>query len=147
MSVKPMPLETVYGNEVKRAEPANPPKESVTPEFRNARRIQESLTSGLERKVLLRLAERMPAWVNSDHLTLLGFAATFLACASYVLARWNRAGLLLATLWKFSAAAAMQFLMQSAALQAPAAGSAANCLAATALAAGTRVIHRFFCHE
>ena len=30
MSVKQMPLETVYGNEVKRAEPANPPKQRVT---------------------------------------------------------------------------------------------------------------------
>ncbi|MFZ0636422.1 MAG: hypothetical protein WA755_18865 [Candidatus Acidiferrales bacterium] len=47
----------------------------------------------------------------------------------------------------FSAAAAMRFLMQSAALQALAAGSAVNCLAATALAAGTHAFHRFFCHE
>ena len=43
------------------------------------------------------LAERLPTWVNSDHLTLLGFAAMFLAGASYALARTTRAGLVLAT--------------------------------------------------
>ncbi|MFZ0737435.1 MAG: CDP-alcohol phosphatidyltransferase family protein [Candidatus Acidiferrales bacterium] len=94
MSVEQMPLETAYGNEVKRAEPANPPKQRVAAGFRNALRIQESLTAAPERKVLLWLAERMPAHVNSDHLTLLGFAATILAGASYAMARWNRAGLL-----------------------------------------------------
>jgi archaetidylinositol phosphate synthase len=67
-------------------------------EFENALRIQESATARLERKALLWLAARMPSWINSDHLTLLGFASMFLACASYALARWNRVGLLLATL-------------------------------------------------
>ena len=64
--------------------------------FRNATRIQESFTAAAEKKVLLWLAARMPARVNSDHLTLLGFAAMFFAGASYALARWNAAGLLLA---------------------------------------------------
>jgi archaetidylinositol phosphate synthase len=41
----------------------------------------------------------LPKWVNSDHLTLLGFAAMFLAGASYAFARTNRAGLVLATLF------------------------------------------------
>ena len=35
----------------------------------------------------------MPARINSDHLTLLGFAAQFLAGVSYAVARWNRAAL------------------------------------------------------
>jgi phosphatidylglycerophosphate synthase len=65
--------------------------------FRDALRLQESLTASLERRALAWLAARIPAWVNSDHLTLLGFAAMFLAGASYALARWNRAGLILAT--------------------------------------------------
>lgn len=64
--------------------------------FRNAARIQESFTAAAERKVLLWLAARLPARVNSDPLTLLGFAAMFFAGASYALARWNAAGLLLA---------------------------------------------------
>lgn len=65
--------------------------------FRDAKRIQQSITSRWERKVLLWLAARIPARVNSDHLTLLGFAAMALAGGSYAWARWNRAGLLLAT--------------------------------------------------
>ena len=72
--------------------------EKNTPWFKDAKRIQESITSGWERKALLWLAARIPARVNSDHLTLLGFVAMLLAGASYAWARWNRAGLLLATL-------------------------------------------------
>ncbi|MBZ5644167.1 MAG: CDP-alcohol phosphatidyltransferase family protein [Acidobacteriia bacterium] len=67
--------------------------------FKNAPRLQESFTAQAERKILLWLAARMPAWVNSDHLTMAGFAAMFLAGASYALARTNRAGLVLATLF------------------------------------------------
>ena len=73
-----------------------PPQSRLS--FKDANRIQESITSGLERKALLWLAVRMPSRINSDHLTLLGFAAMFLAGASYVVARWNPVGLLLATL-------------------------------------------------
>jgi archaetidylinositol phosphate synthase len=43
------------------------------------------------------LAARMPRWVTSDQLTLLGFVAMFLAGASYFLSRWHPIGLLLAT--------------------------------------------------
>ena len=73
----------------------NSRQERLAP-FRNAARIQESFTAAVERKALLWLAARMPARVNSDHLTLLGFTAMFFAGASYALARWNAAGLLLA---------------------------------------------------
>ncbi|MGO9642788.1 MAG: CDP-alcohol phosphatidyltransferase family protein [Candidatus Acidiferrales bacterium] len=66
--------------------------------FRDATRVQQSFSAGIERRVLASLAARMPAWVESDHLTLLGFAAMFAAGASYAVARWNRNGLLLATL-------------------------------------------------
>jgi phosphatidylglycerophosphate synthase len=75
------------------------PAETGALSFKDASRIQESITSGPERKALLWLAAHMPAWVNSDHLTLLGFVAMFLAGASYFLARWNPVGLLLATLF------------------------------------------------
>jgi archaetidylinositol phosphate synthase len=71
----------------------NPPSQ-----FHAAPRIQEAVTANLEKKALLWLAARIPSWINSDHLTLLGFAAMWLACASYILARHNRVGLLLATL-------------------------------------------------
>jgi archaetidylinositol phosphate synthase len=66
--------------------------------FRDAVRLQESFTAPCERKALAWLAARLPLWVHSDHLTLLGFIAMFLAGASYALARWNRVGLILATL-------------------------------------------------
>jgi len=65
--------------------------------FKNARRDQTSVTSGLERKVLTWLARGTPTCVNSDHLTLLGFVSMFLVGASYALARWNPLGLILAT--------------------------------------------------
>jgi phosphatidylglycerophosphate synthase len=40
------------------------------------------------------MAERTPRSINSDHLTLLGFAAQVMAGVSYALARWNRYWLL-----------------------------------------------------
>ena len=67
--------------------------------FQDAIRIQESLTSGVERKILLWLAARIPSRIGPDHLTCLGFAAMLLAGASYAWARWHRAGLLLATVF------------------------------------------------
>ena len=67
------------------------------PQFTSAQRVQQSLSSGVEKKVLLWLAARTPAGINSDHLTLLGFAAQFLAGVSYAMARWNRYALLAAT--------------------------------------------------
>jgi archaetidylinositol phosphate synthase len=67
--------------------------------FKDATRVQESFAAPLERRVLAWLAVRLPAWVNSDHLTLLGFAAMFLAGASYAFARVDRAGFLLASVF------------------------------------------------
>src|ERR1700730_17835918 len=65
--------------------------------FKNAARLQNSLTAATERKALLWLAARLSPSVNSDHLTVLGFVAMFLAGCSYALARWHPWGLLLAT--------------------------------------------------
>src|SRR5262245_49375938 len=36
-------------------------------------REQNSVLTPVEKRVLIWLARRMPAWINSDHLTLLGF--------------------------------------------------------------------------
>ena len=44
----------------------------------------------LEKKALCWLADHMPARVNSDHLTLLGLVAMFMAGGAFWLARWNR---------------------------------------------------------
>ncbi len=65
--------------------------------FQHARRDQNAVSAGLERRLLVWLAERTPSRVNSDHLTLLGFGASFLTGLAYFLARWNSSGLLAAT--------------------------------------------------
>src|SRR6476659_11261807 len=59
--------------------------------FRDAERKQLSMLAAVEKKTLIWLAHRMPAWVNSDHLTLLGFAGMFLAGLFYYLTRYSPA--------------------------------------------------------
>jgi len=51
--------------------------------FKDARREQTSLLAPLERAALRGLARRMPARVNSDHLSLLGLLAMLLAGVFY----------------------------------------------------------------
>jgi archaetidylinositol phosphate synthase len=53
------------------------------------RRLQDSFLAKGERRVLIFIAERLPASINSDHLTILGFAAQIVTGLSYVLARAN----------------------------------------------------------
>lgn len=67
--------------------------------FKDALRLQESFTAAAERKVLAWLATRLPIWINSDHLTLLGFVSMFFAGASYAFAHVHGSALLLATLF------------------------------------------------
>jgi phosphatidylglycerophosphate synthase len=54
------------------------------------------LLAAAEKRVLLWIAERMPAWVNSDHLTVIGFAAQIATGICYALAAWDRRLLLAA---------------------------------------------------
>lgn len=68
-------------------------------EFKPAARIQVSLLAPVEKRALLWLAERLPRWVNSDHLTVLGLVAMLGAGLSYWLAAWNRYALLLVVVW------------------------------------------------
>src|SRR6478672_6545376 len=84
-----------YSPEVMLAEPAVPldTEHRKLPTFKNAVRVQESFLARAEKAALLWLAARMPAWVNSDHLTLLGLFALVAAGATYWLARWNRSWL------------------------------------------------------
>ena len=67
--------------------------------FKDAKRVQQSILAGPEKKILVWLAERTPERINSDHFTLLGFVSMLLAGASYFLARRYPAALLLATLF------------------------------------------------
>jgi len=68
-------------------------------EFRHAARAQDSVLTAAEKATLKWLAARMPRWVNSDHLTLLGFAGMLLAGASYWLVAYDRRALLLVCVW------------------------------------------------
>jgi archaetidylinositol phosphate synthase len=62
--------------------------------FRNAQRINRSLTAAIEKRALQWMAERAPKWVTSDQLTLLGLTAQVGAGVCYALARYNRNALL-----------------------------------------------------
>jgi phosphatidylglycerophosphate synthase len=64
------------------------------PTFRDAERKQLSMLAVAEKKTLVWLAQRMPAWVNSDHLTLLGFLSMLAAGLCYWAASWDRRALL-----------------------------------------------------
>jgi archaetidylinositol phosphate synthase len=64
--------------------------------FRQATRVHGSFLAAAEKRALVGMAERMPAWVNSDHLTVLGFAAQIATGVCYALAAWDRLMLLAA---------------------------------------------------
>ena len=61
----------------------------MTEEKKQARRIQTSILSAGEKKVLTWLAQRMPAWVTSDMLTLLGFIGACIIATGYALSNLN----------------------------------------------------------
>jgi archaetidylinositol phosphate synthase len=89
--------QTVTTSLAARTIPAQKSQKSIP--FKDALRFQQSFTAVAERKALAWLAARIPSCVNSDHLTLIGFLAMFLAGASYAFARTHRTGLILATLF------------------------------------------------
>ncbi len=64
--------------------------------FRQATRVHGSLLAVAEKRALVWMAERLPGWVNSDHLTLLGFAAQIATGVCYALAVHDRRMLLAA---------------------------------------------------
>lgn len=67
--------------------------------FSEATRKSDSFLYAIERTCLIWLADRMPPWVNSDHLTLLGLLAMALTGVSYWLAQTNRLALISAIVW------------------------------------------------
>ncbi len=68
---------------------------TAAPEFQNAKRQHTSFLASAEKRALVWIAERLPAGVNSDHLTTLGFVALFLAGAAYWYASIHALSLLL----------------------------------------------------
>jgi archaetidylinositol phosphate synthase len=71
-------------------------KDDVT--FNAARRVNQALTAALEKRALQWMAQRLPEWVSSDQLTVLGLAAQIGAGVCYALSRYNRFALLLVIL-------------------------------------------------
>lgn len=65
-------------------------------EKHQAKRIQTSILNPYEKKVLVYLAERMPAWVTSDMLTLVGFFGALIVAAGYALSNLSLSWLWLA---------------------------------------------------
>jgi phosphatidylglycerophosphate synthase len=63
------------------------PIKNVGITFKPAARRQESLLTPLEKKALIGMARRLPRWVHSDHLTLLGLMGMALAGACYFYSR------------------------------------------------------------
>lgn len=53
------------------------------------------ITANIEKRVLIWLAERLPQWVTSDQLTLLGLFAMLMAGLSYWAAQWDERALFL----------------------------------------------------
>jgi len=64
--------------------------------FKDHFRLNQGLTAAAEKRLLVRIAERMPARINSDHLTALGFAGMLLTGVSLWATKLHPAGLLLA---------------------------------------------------
>jgi phosphatidylglycerophosphate synthase len=58
-------------------------------------RVLTGVTATIEKRVLIWLAERLPEWVTSDQLTLLGFFAMLMAGLSYWAAQWDERALFL----------------------------------------------------
>jgi phosphatidylglycerophosphate synthase len=56
---------------------------------KQAYRIQTSILNPFEKKVLVYLAERMPAWVTSDMLTFVGFIGAVIVATGYALSNLN----------------------------------------------------------
>lgn len=59
---------------------------STAPGSTSHTRVHHSLTAAVEKRALVWMAERMPAWLNSDHLSALGFLAMAGVGASFWLA-------------------------------------------------------------
>jgi phosphatidylglycerophosphate synthase len=61
--------------------------------FQEAFRLHTAVTASAEKNLLIAMARRLPRWINSDHLTGLGFLALLGAGASYWYASCNEIGL------------------------------------------------------
>lgn len=54
-------------------------------QVKQATRIQTSVLNGIEKKVLVKMANHLPSWVTSDMLTLIGVFGALLTGTGFVL--------------------------------------------------------------
>lgn len=66
-----------------------------------SKRIQTSILNAAEKKVLVWLAERQPAWVTSDVLTAVGVVGAIIVAVGYALSNYNILWLWLASFGYF----------------------------------------------
>lgn len=66
-------------------------------EIKKAERIQTSILNAAEKKALVWLAGRQPAWMTSNYLTIIGIIGSFMIFAGYVLTNLDIAWLWLAS--------------------------------------------------
>ncbi len=65
-----------------------------TTSFKTAERSHTSFLAAREKHALLWIAARLPEWVNSDHLTGLGFVSLVAAGGAYWYSKWHPLALL-----------------------------------------------------
>ena len=66
-------------------------------EIQQAKRIQTSILNAYEKKILVWLAQRMPARMTSDQLTFIGFVGALIVATGYALSNLNMNWLWLAS--------------------------------------------------
>ena len=82
-------------------------KREVT--FKAAHRVNQSITAAAEKRALQWMAARMPGWVSSDQLTLLGLLAQVGAGVGYAISRFDRRALLAVMIEKCSSKPALKY--------------------------------------
>ena len=58
-------------------------------EIKQSKRIQTSVLNGIEKKTLVWMAERMPRWVSSDMMTVIGVIGAFLCGLGFFLTNYS----------------------------------------------------------
>ena len=52
-------------------------------------RIQTSILNKMEKRILVAMANRMPSWITSDNLTVVGVIGALTTGVGYILSSWN----------------------------------------------------------